>query len=111
MYAFAMMALLGLAILVVAKIGNHYLKQIAGAWAFVLVALGIGAAWLTSLNLFSIWSIPVRNSDIGVTLTGILLAGVAYFWREVLGMFGGLYRKYTDEAKLMEHSETLRRVA
>jgi hypothetical protein len=111
MYAFAMMALLGLAILVVAKIGNHYLKQIAGAWAFVLVALGIGAAWLTSLNLFSIWSIPVRNSDIGLTLTGILLAGVAYFWREVLGMFGGLYRKYTDEAKLMEHSETLRRVA
>jgi hypothetical protein len=111
MYAFAMMALLGLAILVVPKIGNHYLKQIPGAWAFVLVALGVGAAWLTSLNLFSIWSIPVRNSDIGVTLTGILLAGVAYFWREVLGMFGGLYRKYTDEAKLIEHSETLRRVA
>jgi len=26
-------------------------------------------------------------------------------------MFGGLYRKYTDEAKLMENSETLRRVA
>jgi hypothetical protein len=36
---------------------------------------------------------------------------VAYFWREILGMFGGLYRKYTDEAKLIEHSETLRRVA
>ena len=68
-------------------------------------------AWLTNLNLFGVWSIPVRNSDIGVTMTGILLAGVAYFWREILGMFGGLYRKYTDEAKLMEHSETLRRVA
>jgi len=38
-------------------------------------------------------------------------ADVAYFWREILGMFGGLYRKYIDEAKLMEHSETLRRVA
>jgi hypothetical protein len=48
---------------------------------------------------------------IGVTLTGILLAGVSYFWREILGVFGGLYRKYTDESKLMEHSETLRRVA
>jgi len=110
-YALGMVALLGLAILVVAKIGNHYLKQIAGAWAFVLVALRVGAAWLMNLNLFGIWSIPVRNSDIGVTLTGIILAGVAYFWREILGMFGGLYRKYTDEAKLMEHSETLRRVA
>ena len=111
MYAFAMMVLLGLAVLVVAKIGNRYLRQVPGAWAATLVALGVGAAWLTNLNLFSIWSIPVRNSDIAVTLTGILLAGVGYFWREVLGMFGGLYRKYTDEAKLMENSETLRRVA
>ena len=36
-------------------------------------------------------------------------ADVAYFWRQTLGTFGGLYCKYTDEAKLMEHSETLRR--
>ena len=77
----------------------------------MLVALGVKAAWLTNLNLFGIWSIPVRNSDIGVTLTGIILAGAAYFWRESLGMFGGLYRKYTGEAKPMEHSEILRRVA
>ena len=111
MYAFGMIVLLGLAVLVVAKIGNHYLRQVPGAWAAALVVLGVGAAWLTNLNLFSIWSIPVRNSDIGVTLTGIILAGVAYFWREILGMFGGLYRKYTDESKLMENSETLRRVA
>jgi uncharacterized membrane protein len=111
MYAFGMVVLLGLAVLVVAKIGNHYLRQIPGAWAATLVALGVGAAWLTNLNLFSIWSIPVRNSDIAVTLTGILIAGAGYCWREVLGMFGGLYRKYTDEAKLMENSETLRRVA
>jgi len=44
-------------------------------------------------------------------LTGILLAGAAYFWREILGLFGGLYRKYTDESRIMEHGETLRRVA
>ena len=32
-------------------------------------------------------------------------------WREILGLFGGLYRKYTDEARMIEKSETLRRVA
>ena len=83
MYAFGMVALLGLAVLVVAKIANHYLRQVPGAWAATLVALGVGAAWLTNLNLFSIWSIPVRNSDIAVTVTGIVLAGAGYFWREV----------------------------
>ena len=71
MYVFAMMVLLGLAVLVVAKIGNRYLRQVPGAWAAALVALGVGAAWLINLNLFSIWSIPVRNSEIAVTLTGI----------------------------------------
>ena len=42
MYVFGMVVLLGLAILVVAKIGNHYLRQVPGAWAFMLVALGVG---------------------------------------------------------------------
>ena len=77
MYVFGMVVLLGLAVLVVAKIGNHYLRQVPGAWAATLVALGVGAAWLTNLNLFSAWSIPVRNSDIAVTLTGILLPASA----------------------------------
>src|SRR5512135_1561572 len=111
MYAFAMMVLLGLAVLVVAKIGNRYLRQVPGAWAFALVALGVGAAWLTNLNLFSAWSIPVRNSEIAVTVTGVLLAGAAYFWRGILGLFGGLYRKFTDEARTIERSEHLLRVA
>jgi len=62
MYAFCIMALLGLAVLVVAKIGSHYLRQVSGARPFVLVALGGRAAWLTNLNLFSVWSIPARNS-------------------------------------------------
>jgi hypothetical protein len=111
MYAFGIMALLGLAVLVVAKIGNRYLRLVPGAWAFALVALGAGTAWLTNLNLFSAWSIPVRNSEIAVTVTGALPAGVAYFWREILGLFGGLYRKFTDEARTIERPEHLRRVA
>jgi len=102
MYAFGIMALLGLAVLVVAKIGERYLRQVPGALAFLLVALGVGVAWLVNLNLFAVWSIPVRNSEIAVTVTGILLGGFGYFWREILGLFGGLYRKFTDEARAIE---------
>lgn len=112
MYAFGMMALLGLAVLVVAKVGDHYLRQVPGALAFMLVALGVGTAWLINLNLFSVWSIPVRNTAIAVTVTGILLGGLGYFWRQILGLLGGLYRKYTDEAKAIEEkSQPLRRAA
>jgi hypothetical protein len=44
MYTFGTMVLLGLAVLVVAKIGNRYLPLVPGAWAFALVALGARAA-------------------------------------------------------------------
>lgn len=111
MYAFGMMALLGLAILAVARVADRYLSLASEVWAFVLVALGVGAAWLININLFSLWSIPVRNADIAVTLTGILIAGAAYFWRVLLGFFTSLARKYTDQVRTTEKAEHLRRAA
>lgn len=70
MYAFGIVALLGLAVLAVARVANRYLSLASEVWAFVLVALGVGAAWLINLNLFAVWSIPVRNSAIAVTADG-----------------------------------------
>jgi hypothetical protein len=111
MYAFGMMALLGLAVLAVTKIADRYLSLAPEIWAFVLVALGVGAAWLIDLNLFAAWGIPVRNSQIAVTITGILVAGLAYFWRPILAFFAGLSRKFTGQAVTLEKTEHLRRVA
>lgn len=50
---------------------------------------------------------PVEHGEV----TGILIAGFGYLWRETLGVLGGLYRKYTDEARTIEKNENLRRVA
>jgi hypothetical protein len=111
MYAFGVMALLGLAVLGAAKIGDRFLSLAAEAWAVVMLGLGVGAAWLLSFNLFAAWAIPFRSAAIGITLTGLAIGGVAYFWREILDFFTGLYRKYTDEAVSMEKSSNLRRVA
>jgi hypothetical protein len=105
------MALMGLAVLAVAKVADRYLSLAAEIWAFIMLGLGVGAAWLVDFNLFATWALPVRNAAIGVTLTGLAIGGVAYFWREILDFFGGLYRKYADEAASMEKSEHLRRVA
>ena len=111
MYAFGMVVLLGLAVLAATGIASRYLSLASEVWAFVLVALGVGAAWLINLNLFAVWSIPVRNSDIAVTLTGVMIGGAAYFWRALLGFIRGLSRKFTDQARTMEKTEHLRRAA
>lgn len=111
MHAFGMMALLGLGVLAVASVGNRFLALAAEAWAFIMLGLGVGAAWLTNFNLFTAWALPVRNGIIGLTITGLAIGGVAFFWREILDFFAGLYRKHTDQAVTMEKSENLRRVA
>jgi hypothetical protein len=111
MYAFAVMVLLGLAVLAVAKIADRYLSLAAEAWALTMLGLGVGAAWLVNFNLFATWGLAARNTAIGVTLTGLAIGGVAYFWREILDFLGGLYRKYTDQAASIEKSEHLRRAA
>lgn len=111
MYALGVMALLGLAVLAVTQLAHRYMSFATELYALVLVALGIGAAWLINLNLFALWGVGVRATWIGVTVTGIMVAGIAYFWRPVLGFFAGLSRKLTDEARTIERDEHLRRVA
>jgi hypothetical protein len=111
MYAFGMVALLGLAILAVGAVGYRYLTLAREFWAVLLVLLGIGAAWLADFDLFGVWGLAVRDHGIAVTLTGFAVAGAGYFCRVILEFFAGLSRKYTDQARSMEKSENLRRVA
>ena len=111
MYAFAIMALLGLGVLAVAKMFTRYLSFASELQALLLIALGIGGAWLVDLSMFTAWGIPARWTWVGVTLTGLVIAGAAYFWGAILDFFGGLSRKAVDEAETIEKSQGLRRVA
>jgi hypothetical protein len=106
-----MIALLGLATLVVAAIAGRYLSLAQEFWAFSLVAIGMGAAWLADFNPFAAWGMSARNATIGVTLTGFAIAGAAFFWREFLGLFTGISRKMSDEAETIETERHIRRVA
>ncbi len=111
MYAFATMALLGLGVLAVTKMFTRYVSFASELQAFLMVLLGIGAAWLVNVSLFTSWGIDVRANWIGITLTGLVIAGAAYFWGAILDFFGGLSRKAVDEAETIEKSQGLRRVA
>jgi hypothetical protein len=111
METFAVLMLFGLGLLVSVMLAHRYVELARESWAFVTVVLGIGLAWLADLDMFRNWQLHVREHWIGVTLTGLALAGLAHFWHEVLGFFGGLERKYNDEAAALEKSQDLRRVA
>lgn len=111
MYGFGMIALLGLAVFAVGAVAYRYLAMAREFWAVLLVLLGIGAAWLANFDLFGLWGLAVRDHAIAVTLTGFAIGGVAYFWKVILEFFAGISRKFTDEARTLEQSQNLRRVA
>ena len=111
MYTFGILVLSGLGVLVLAEFAGRYVTKIHEFLAMALVALGVGAAFLTDLDMFAQWITPVRTHWIGVLMTGLAIAGVGYVSHEVLRFFGGLGRKYNDEAETMEEHEHLRRVA
>ena len=111
MRTFAVMAFFGLGLAVLVMLGYRYVTLAREVWALVAIAFGIGLAWLADLNMWQLWGLHVREPWIGVTLTGVALAGVAYFWTEILGFFRGLERKYNDEAAAIEKDRGLRQVA
>ncbi|HEX6472156.1 MAG TPA: hypothetical protein VF069_23895 [Streptosporangiaceae bacterium] len=111
MYIFAITVLLGLAAVAVAMIVARFVVMATEIWALLLLALGVGAAWLADFSMFSGWDVAVRKEWIGITLTGVAIAGFAEAWFVVLRLFRGLERKYNDEAASFEKEKGLRRVA
>jgi len=105
MYAFGIAVLLGLAVMVVAAIGERYLLRINEFRAAVMVALGIAAAWAVGFDLWALWGISSRAGWLGTTLTGVILGGIAYTWHVILTLFSGVSRKVTDEAATMEQTQ------
>jgi drug/metabolite transporter (DMT)-like permease len=115
MYVFGMAVLFGLGIMCTARWVEQPVRQFRDRMPFdlypmVQLGIGIGLAWAVDFNLWRLWHLPMRADWLGVTLTGVALAGIAQFFTEVLAMFSGLGRKLHDEAETIEHP-SLQRVA
>jgi hypothetical protein len=111
MYTFAVILLLGLAVMAVIMIFERFVRIADEIVAAVAILLGIGTAWLADFNLFAEWGLVVREEWIGLLLTGVVLGGVAYLFHEVVGILAGMHRKYVDEVVEFEKAHDLRRVA
>ena len=110
MHIFAILLLLSLGVMALVTLADRYLTMKRELWTVGAIGIGIGLAWLADLNAWKLWGLSVRWDWIGVTLTGLLLGGLAHFWHEFLGFLSGLERKYNDEAAALEKTQDLRRV-
>jgi hypothetical protein len=109
MQFFAVFFFMALAVMGLTLLGDRvHLREFR---TLVAMVWGIGLSWLANLNMWVGWHIPnLRYQWVGVTLTGVALAGTALLLYAVFGFFFGLRRKLDDQAETLERTE-LRRIA
>ena len=83
MYQFAVVALLALAVV---KFVDFIVATVPALDPFRAVlpfVLGIGAVYTLDYSLFEGYGIAIRNDDMGMILTGFMVAGLTTPWRAI----------------------------
>jgi hypothetical protein len=111
MHFFGLVILFGLGIYALSLLGERTYTRTRELKPLVQLILGVALAWIANINLWTGFSVSHLRADwVGVTITGLALGGVAFFFDAVVGFFAGLHRKIEDQAAQLEHTD-LKRVA
>ena len=85
MYQFAVVALLALAVVKLVDFLDGAVPALAGFRSLLTFVLGIVAVWALDYSLFDGFGIATRNRELGVVLTGFMVAGLTVPWRAMFG--------------------------
>lgn len=108
MYDFAVVALLALAVVkTVDFLSDQF--NLAKLRSLLTFVGGIGAALLLDYSVFAGWGIPIRDADMGVIVTGFVVAGMTVPWRALFGWL--THERATMDETLGDHTASLRRAA
>lgn len=107
MYDFAVVALLALAVVKTADFLSDQF-DLARFRSFLVFLGAIGAVALLDYSVFDRWGIPVRDAEVGMVLTGFMVAGMTVAWRAAFGWLTD--ERATMDETLGEH-RSLRRAA
>ena len=97
MYHFAVVALLGLAVLKIADLLEDFVPGFARIHALLTYALAVGAAVALDYSMFKGFHIAVRDSWMGPWFTGFVVGSLATVWRVLFGYLGSSEGKSAEE--------------
>ena len=87
MYTLAVTVLLGLAVFTVVDALVGLVPGLSLGRSVVTVALAVVGAFALDYSLFEGFGVTLRESWMGILLTGLVLAGMASAWGALLGWF------------------------
>jgi hypothetical protein len=108
MYDFAIVALLALATVKLVDFLGDNLPIVDRMRSLMTFIGAFAAVWLLDYSLFEGFGVDVRNHDIGVWLTGFMVAGLTVPWRAV---FGFLTHDRATVDETLGHHVPMRKVA
>jgi hypothetical protein len=85
MYQFAIVALLALAVVKFVDFVDGAVPVISGFRSLLTFILGIGAVWALNYSIFDGFGIATRSQDLGLLMTGFMVAGLTVPWRALFG--------------------------
>jgi len=88
MYHFAVVALLGLAVLKVADLLEDFVPGLARMNALLTYVLAVAAAVALDYSVFRGFHIAVREAWMGSWFTGFIIGSLATVWRVIFGYLG-----------------------
>ena len=88
MYQFATVALLGLIVAHLVELIGRVRPISLTARTMLAILMGLGIAWATDYSVFAGWGIQFRELWMGPVATGLVIAGLAAVWNQVLGFLG-----------------------
>jgi hypothetical protein len=108
MYHFAIVAMLALASVKLVDFLSDNLEALQRFKGLLTFLVGIGAVWALDYSVFDGWGVAVRNRDMGVWMTGFMVAGMTVPWRALFGYL--THDRATKDETLGEHL-SIRRAA
>jgi hypothetical protein len=85
MYEFAVIALLGLAVLKVAELAEEFVPTLTRFHTLLTFTLGVAAVVAADFSIFAGYHIPLREAWMGTWATGLIVGSTASAWNVVLG--------------------------
>lgn len=85
MYEFAVIALLGLAVLKVAELLEEFVPNLTRFHTLLTFLFAVTAVVAADFSIFAGYHIPLRESWMGTWATGLIVGSMASAWTVVLG--------------------------
>jgi hypothetical protein len=102
MYTFAIIALLGLATVKLVDVLCDYVHPFGQLRSLLTFIVAVGGVWALDFSMFDGFGTTVRNHDVGIVVTGLVVAGITVAWRALFAYL--THDRATRDETLGEHA-------